>query len=154
MLDWFFFSFLLRELREMNDVSKQYHLGLQYKDDLEVRSPVVHTCGPHVYVASCFFPLLPLSVARFYSVSTCFCRIQDDARSDVFPAVTRRRHSSVTIVRVEFTVSTFRHTQPAVKWVFTLHVNHPGCVTGHPPPSAAKMKKIWNYTSVPPILHV
>jgi len=37
----------------MNDVSKQYHLGLQYKDDLEVRSTVVHTCGARVYVSSC-----------------------------------------------------------------------------------------------------
>ena len=72
----------------MNDVSKQYHGGFQYKDGLEVRSPVVHTCGLHVYVASCFF-FPPPSVARFYSVSTCFCRrVQDDTSFDVFTAVT------------------------------------------------------------------
>ena len=51
----------------MNDLSKQYHAGFQYQDGLEVGSAVVHTCGPHVYVASfssgclvlsCFYLLL------------------------------------------------------------------------------------------------
>jgi hypothetical protein len=48
----------------MNDVSKQYHGAFQYKDGLEVRSPVVHTCGLHVYVASCFF-FLPRRLPGF-----------------------------------------------------------------------------------------
>ena len=42
------------------------------------------------------------------------------------------------------TVSAYRPTQPAVYWVWTLHVNQPGCVPDHPPLSAAQVRKTWN----------
>jgi hypothetical protein len=40
-------------------------------------------------------------------------------------------------------------TQPPMLWV--LGVKWPGCETDHSPPSSAKVKNAWSYTSTPPI---
>jgi len=45
-------------------------------------------------------------------------------------------------------------TQPPIEWVsgaLPLGVKQPGCEADHSPPSIAKVKNVWSYTSTPPI---
>jgi hypothetical protein len=45
-------------------------------------------------------------------------------------------------------------TQPPIQWVpgaLSLGVKWPGCETDHSPPSSAKVKNTWSYTSTPTI---
>jgi hypothetical protein len=45
-------------------------------------------------------------------------------------------------------------TQPPIQWVpgaFSLDIKRPGREADHSPPSSAKVKKVWSYTSTLPI---
>jgi hypothetical protein len=46
------------------------------------------------------------------------------------------------------------HTKPPIQWVpgaLSLGVKRPGREADHSPPSSAKVKNAWSYTSTPPI---
>jgi hypothetical protein len=45
-------------------------------------------------------------------------------------------------------------TQPPIQWMpgaLSLGVKQPGCEADHSPPSSAKVKNAWSYTSTPPV---
>jgi hypothetical protein len=49
---------------------------------------------------------------------------------------------------------TLEPTQPLIQWVLEtlfLRVKWPECEDNHSPPSNAKVKNVWSYTSTPPI---